>query len=101
MQKISEAHVVLYNCMKNLHDNDLQFTKDMMLAIYNGHVQPEKRAEDYQKGLSEEQVYQNASAWLNGAISKLVRRGYLGLTFNNGVEENSFFTKEAATCQII
>ncbi len=88
MTKLKEGHLVLYSVMKDQHEKKLAFTKEMMLDIYKTHVMFSQGKHSYAKKKlpTEEQIYNNASAWMNKAIIMLVRRGYLGLMFNKDAE---------------
>ncbi len=77
---IKKGHVELYKRMELKHKDKEQFQKEDLMEIYNSFVVPRKRQYDRRR-LTEEQVYNNASAWLDRAIAVLVRRGYLGLIF--------------------
>ena len=78
--RITDAHYALYKCMKSRFDNSEQFTQDDMMLVYSAYVVAPKRSRA-REDIPVEQVYLNASAWTNHALSKLVRAGYLGLTF--------------------
>jgi hypothetical protein len=84
--KITRAQVELYKCMKEKHESNIQFNKEDMLEIYNRFVFSKKRQSDFQRRrLTEDQVYNNASNWLNNAICRLIRTGYIGLTFEKSL----------------
>lgn len=85
---IKKGHLELYKYMKDRYENGEQFKKDDLMEIYNRFVVPSKRPSDAQR-LTEEQLYNNASQWLNRSISVLVRRGYLGLTFKKDLKKES------------
>lgn len=82
---VNKAQEVLYECMKLRHETKNSFTKKDLFDIYNDFVVPDKRAFDRNR-LSDEQIYNNASAWLNRSIASLVRNGWLGLTFNKDIK---------------
>lgn len=83
MQLLSKAHLKLYKFMKGTYERDGQFRKEDMLDIYDRYASKRIRKKDYIGNaiLTDEQIYQNASIWLNRSIAVLVRHGYLGLTF--------------------
>ncbi|HDY68158.1 MAG TPA: hypothetical protein ENH85_10235 [Candidatus Scalindua sp.] len=78
--KIKEAHLKLYEYMKYKHDIGKQFTRSDLFEIYSKFVIPNKTMYDYRE-FTEDEIYRNATSWLNVAIPTLIRRGYLGLTF--------------------
>ncbi len=80
-QKIQKAHIELYKYVKDKYEQGDKFHKDDLLEIYNRFVRIRKPSDYNFRVLTEEQLYNNASAWLDRAISVLVRRGYLGLIF--------------------
>ncbi len=82
---VNEAQSVLYECMKLRHDTKNSFTRKDLFEIYNNFVVPDKRQFDRNR-LSDEQIYNNASSWLNRSIASLVRNGWLGLTFNKDIK---------------
>ena len=87
LTKIKPAHTELYKRMKLRNDEGAQFTKDDLLEIYSRFVNPEKRKFDYDRSrLTDEQIYGNASAWMNKAIVALIRRGYFRLVFLKPVD---------------
>lgn len=90
---MNRAHLELYQYMKETCDNGKQFYKEDMLRIYNQFVVPNKRPTDPER-LTSEQIYNNASIWMNNAISSLVRRGYFGLTFLKDTESLNVDKKE-------
>lgn len=90
-RKPTQGQLELYKAMKSRHISGEQFTKEDMLKIYNNYVFAEKRFDDFQKGrLSEDQLYNNASHWMESSICSLLKKGYLGLNFRrdlDGTEE--------------
>lgn len=92
---LKKAHLELYKYMKKRYENNENFNKEDLLRIYNSYVTSTKRLAG-SRALTEEQGYNNASTWLNRAISILVRRGYLGLTFR----KNNGHKQEGILCQI-
>jgi hypothetical protein len=75
------SHLMLYSLMKETHDLGLSLDKERVMDIYKKYVLPEKRFRDHHR-LTEEQVHNNAFSWMQKAIVSLIKRGYLGLTFN-------------------
>ncbi len=90
-RKPTQAQLELYKRMKARHVSGEQFEREDMLEIYNNYVFAEKRFDDFQRRrLTEEQVYNNASHWMDTAICSLLKKGYLGLSFRkelDGTEE--------------
>ena len=82
--RIKESHLELYEYMRHRYKKGKQFTKTDLLEIYSKFVISNKKDYDYRE-FTEDEIYRNASAWLNGAISILIRRGYLGLTFRKNI----------------
>ena len=91
-KKLKKAHAELYNCMLEKHMKKEPFTKEDMLHIHMRHTETNKYFD--KDKMTPEQIYANASKWLNGAIATLVRRGYLGLTFRKGMMEYNEETKQ-------
>lgn len=87
MKPPNTAQLELYMLMKEKHEKGEQFRKEDLMDIYDKHVDKQIPNRRYTNDniLTEEQIYSNASSWLNRAISILIRRGYLGLTFKEEV----------------
>lgn len=84
---INKAHLELYKMLYSNNKDGTQFTKEDLLEVYGKYVVPDKAHYDnHSQARTKEQIYANASSWLNGSISKLVRRGYLGLTFKKDLK---------------
>ncbi len=80
---ITKAQLELYQYMQFRSKNCDQFNKDDLMEIYNRFVEKKNR-NDYcpkPKAKTEEELYNNASSWLNRSIATLIREGYLGLIF--------------------
>jgi hypothetical protein len=97
---ITIAQYELYKMMKLKHDTGTQFTKIDLLNVYNKFVVSKQKLKSVRHNydLTEDQVYNNASGWMNNSISVLVRKGYFGLTFKKPVE--SLEIKEIVNCPI-
>lgn len=76
---IRRAHLELYGYLKHCDEKGEQFTKENMYSIYDRFVSKKKRG--FNEQITVEQKYVNASSWLNKSLAILIRRGYLGLTF--------------------
>ncbi len=91
--KPKKAHIELYDYMKRRYDNKEQFTKADLMEIHSKFVVPNRRSYN-ERELTEEEIYRNASAWLDGAICSLIRRRYLGLTFRKNGSPQRISVKE-------
>jgi len=77
---INKAHLELYKALYFAERKGTQFTKEDLLELHKKYVVPNKVRYDAHLR-TQEQKYHNASSWMNKAMSVLIRRGYLGLTF--------------------
>ncbi|HDY68144.1 hypothetical protein LCGC14_1610570 [marine sediment metagenome] len=83
--RIKESHLELYEYMKRKHDNGEQFTRSDLFEIYSKFVVRNKKLPEYRQEMTEEQILRNAISWLSVAITILIKRGYLGLTFRKNI----------------
>ncbi len=91
--KLTEGNLVLYRKLKHCKENNLQFSKEDAVDIYVTHIKPE-RYKQFRETQITDTVYSNANAWLDRAIACLIKRGYLGLTFNMELEKQLELRKE-------
>ena len=86
---VNAAQKALYDVMKLRHDMGISFSRSDLMEIYNTYTSRKTKWYDgrdkaFLNKLSDEQIYNNASAWLNRSIVSLVRNGWVGLTFEKG-----------------
>jgi len=86
----------LYKVLKEKHETGGRMTREELLEIHSMLECTHHRKFSY-KELTEDQKFNNASSWLNGAIARLIRRGWLGLTFKKDIIEceSDEFVREA------
>lgn len=100
MKPLNKAQLELYILMKEKCEKREQFKKEDLLGIYDRYVQKQIHNKNYTGGhdLTDVQIYENASGWLNRAIATLVRRGYLGLTFNEEINCSKEINRKLEIC---
>lgn len=84
-ETLNRGQIELYKYLKQKYDEGEGVRRSEIMELYAEHVRPHK----YQKGLVYEEttINTNVSVWLNGCIAAFVRRGYVCLSFNFGVDE--------------
>lgn len=102
MKPLNKAQLELYILMKEKYEKGEQFKKEDLLGIYDRYVNKNKRLRNQgypnNNDLTEELLYSNASGWLSRAIATLVRRGYLGLTFNEEINCSKEIDRKLEIC---
>lgn len=102
MQSLSRAHLELYRLLKDVYEGDEQLRKEDLLDIYDRYVEKRPRNRSYEGSntFTDEQLCQNASAWLDRSIAVLVRHKYLGLTFRKETNKELVHFKERYKCRL-
>lgn len=81
-----KAYIKLYYKLQERYFASQKFTQRDLLDIYKEYVIP-RRKTNQDKIYTETELNSLANMWLDRALAKLVKQGWLGITFMKGFEK--------------